>query len=59
GVVTSGVVLATFIDAADKDYQLTVLSDGCMDRDPQVHEVLLEKIFPRSAAVVSCEEWCQ
>jgi nicotinamidase-related amidase len=59
GVVTSGVVLSTYTEAADKDYQLTILSDGCMDRDAQVHELLVGKVFPRSAAVVSCEEWCR
>src|SRR5579871_263304 len=37
GISTSGVVLSTLREAADKDYQLTVLSDACADRDPEVH----------------------
>lgn len=57
GVATSGVVLSTLRQAADMDYQLTVLRDGCADRDPEVHQVLLDKVFPRQAAVLSAAEW--
>lgn len=57
GIATSGVVLSTLRQAADLDYQLTVLADGCLDADPEVHRVLTEKIFPRQAAVVSTAEW--
>ncbi|RFM26452.1 cysteine hydrolase family protein [Deminuibacter soli] len=57
GVVTSGVILSTFTEAADKDYQLTVLSDGCMDRDPAVHQLLLDKVFARVADIQTCEGW--
>jgi len=31
GFATSGVVLSTLREAADKDFQLTVLSDACVD----------------------------
>ena len=57
GFATSGVVLSTLREAADKDYVLTVLEDGCADRDPEVHRVLTTKIFPRQANVVTVEEW--
>jgi nicotinamidase-related amidase len=57
GVATSGVVLSTVREAADKDYQLTVLSDGCADRDDEVHRVLTAKVFPRQADVFTVEEW--
>jgi len=57
GIATSGVVLSTVREAADKDYSLTVLSDACLDADPEVHRVLTEKIFPRQAEVVTVEEW--
>ena len=33
GISTSGVVLSTVREAADKDYQLTVLADCCADQD--------------------------
>jgi len=57
GIATSGVVLSTLREAADKDYQITVLSDLCADLDDEVHSVLLEKVFPRQAAVISSEQW--
>jgi nicotinamidase-related amidase len=57
GIATSGVVLSTPRRAADLDYELTVLADDCVDADPEVHRVLLEKVFPRQAAVVDTEEW--
>ena len=57
GISTSGVVLSTLREAADKDYQLTVLADCCFDGDEEVHRVLLTKIFPRQAEVVQSSEW--
>ena len=57
GIATSGVVLSTVRQAADLDYQLVVLADACLDRDPEVHRVLTEKIFPRQADVVSVADW--
>ena len=57
GIATSGVVLSTLREAADKDYRLTVLADGCLDADEEVHRVLIEKLFPRQADVVSVDEW--
>lgn len=57
GISTSGVVLSTLRQAADQDYRLTVLSDACLDGDPQVHRVLIEKIFPRQARVLTVAEW--
>jgi nicotinamidase-related amidase len=57
GIATSGVVLSTIRQAADLDFTLTVLSDGCLDGDPEVHRVLTEKVFPRQADVVTVEEW--
>lgn len=58
GISTSGVVLSTVREAADKDYRITVLSDCCADRDEEVHRVLLTKVFPRQADVIKSEEWC-
>jgi nicotinamidase-related amidase len=59
GFATSGVVLSTLREAADKDYRLTVLSDGCADRDEEVHTVLLTKVFPRQADVITIGEWVE
>lgn len=57
GIATSGVVLSTLRYAADQDFQLTVLSDACLDADPEVHRVLLEKVFPRQARVLTVQQW--
>jgi nicotinamidase-related amidase len=57
GIATSGVVLSTLRQAADLDYRLVVLSDGCLDADPEVHRVLTEKVFPRQAAVRTVAQW--
>ncbi|NIG55605.1 cysteine hydrolase family protein [Chitinophaga sp. Cy-1792] len=57
GIITSGVVLSTLIEGADKDYIMTVLSDGCADMDIDLHQTLLQKVFPRHADVKTSEEW--
>jgi nicotinamidase-related amidase len=57
GIATSGVVLSTVRQAADLDYRLTVLADGCLDADPEVHRVLLGKVFARQAQVTSVADW--
>lgn len=56
GIATSGVVLSTLRQAADLDYRLVVLSDGCLDAGG-VHRVLTEKIFPRQADVRLIADW--
>jgi nicotinamidase-related amidase len=57
GIATSGVVLSTLRHAADADYRLVVLKDCCSDRDAEVHRVLVEKVFPRQAKVVTAAEF--
>jgi nicotinamidase-related amidase len=57
GIATSGVVLSTLRQAADLDYRLVVLADGCLDVDPEVHQVLTGKVFPRQAEVLTVDEW--
>ncbi|WP_405990320.1 cysteine hydrolase family protein [Streptomyces sp. NBC_00986] len=52
GISTSGVVLSTVIDAADRDYRVFVLSDGVADPDAETHRVLVEKVFPSRAHVI-------
>jgi len=52
GIATSGVVLSTLREAADRDYRLLVLADVCADMDAEVHRVLMEKVFPRQADVM-------
>jgi nicotinamidase-related amidase len=57
GVTTSGVVLSTLRSAADLDYRITVLSDGCADGDEEVHRLMLDRVFPAHAEVVTTAEW--
>lgn len=57
GISTSGVVLSTLRQAADQDYQLTVLTDLCADQDEEVQRVLTTKVFPRQAEVMTAEQW--
>ena len=57
GVATSGAVLSTIRQAADLDYRITVIGDLCFDLDPEVHRVLVDKIFPKQAKVLTNEQW--
>lgn len=57
GISTSGVVLSTLREAADKDYKLTVIEDCCADGDLEVHQLLMNKVFPRQAEVVPLQQW--
>lgn len=57
GVSTSGVVLSTVREAADKDYNLTIIEDCCKDGDEEVHSVLMRKVFPRQADVIKINDW--
>ncbi len=59
GISTSGCVLTTVRCAADMDYKLIVLSDCCADQDDEVQHVLMEKLFPRQARVVTSQEFFQ
>jgi nicotinamidase-related amidase len=56
GYATSGVVLSTVRYAADLDYRLFVVEDCCSDQDPEVHDFLTQRIFPRQADVTASEE---
>ena len=56
GLSTSGVVLSTVRWAADMDYSMAVVSDVCADHDPEVNRVLMEKVFPWQATVVTSDQ---
>jgi nicotinamidase-related amidase len=57
GFSTSGVVLSTVCEAADKDFKLTVLSDASADPDEELHHALMTKIFVKRGDVVPVDEW--
>jgi nicotinamidase-related amidase len=56
GYATSGVVLSTVRAAADLDYRLVIVEDCCADQDPDVHDFLTQRIFPRQAEVVTSND---
>jgi nicotinamidase-related amidase len=57
GIATSGVVLSTVRWASDMDYSMIVVSDASADADPEVNRVLMEKVLPTQASVVTAEEF--
>jgi nicotinamidase-related amidase len=57
GIATSGVVLSTVRAAADLDYTMHVVSDCCADRDEDVHQFLIDRIFPRMAPAITAREF--
>jgi nicotinamidase-related amidase len=57
GIATSGVVLATLLDAVDADYRTFVVGDCCADRDSEVHACLVDKVFPRYSTVMSASDF--
>ena len=57
GMSTSGAVLSTVCEAVDKDFKLVVLRDLCVDRDEEVHRVLMDSVFKKLGKVVGGEEW--
>jgi nicotinamidase-related amidase len=59
GYATSGVVLSTVRYAADLDYRLVVVEDCCSDSDPEVHDFLAQRIFPRQTEVTTSQQVIQ
>ncbi|MEP7332638.1 MAG: isochorismatase family cysteine hydrolase [Terracoccus sp.] len=57
GVSTSTVVLMTAMTAADLDFTITVLCDGCFDIRPRVHDTLMSDVFPTMATVATVDDW--
>ena len=57
GVSTSTVVLMTAMTAADLDFDITVLSDGCFDGRHRVHDMLMSDILPAMATVTTAAKW--
>lgn len=54
GISTSGVVLSTLGEAADRDYRVYALSDGVADHRDDVHDIPLNTVFPSRAHVIDC-----
>jgi nicotinamidase-related amidase len=57
GISTSGAVLSTMKEACDRDFQVVILRDLCLDPDEEVHRVLMEKVFTKHTDVMESEAW--
>jgi nicotinamidase-related amidase len=57
GIATSGVVLSTLLHASDSDYKLVVIADCCADLDAQLHEALIQRLFPKRGELLSAGEF--
>jgi nicotinamidase-related amidase len=56
GLHTSGVVLSTVREAADRDYRMVLLEECIADPDAELHKTLMTKVFPKQAAAASLAE---
>jgi nicotinamidase-related amidase len=57
GVYTSGAVLSTLRDAADRDYRVLILHDLCADPRADVHRFLFDQIFPSQGEVLDVDSF--
>lgn len=53
----SGVVLSTTVEAADKDYKITILEDAVTDNNSKKHQFLINEILTRYAEISSTHSW--
>lgn len=59
GVATSNGVYATALDAFQYGYHVVIAEDACGDRDQELHQLFVEKMFPKTARVRSTNEILQ
>ena len=62
GIITSGVVLSTALEAMDQDYRVLIVGDACADSDPELHACLLDRLLAKRTDVVTTAqvvEWTQ
>ncbi|HTA75871.1 MAG TPA: isochorismatase family cysteine hydrolase [bacterium] len=57
GITTSGIVLSTQRSAFDMDFNCVIVKDACVDRDEEVHRVLMEKVFTVQGTVISSADF--
>ena len=57
GMITSGVVLSTVCEAVDKDFEIVVLRDLCVDFKEETHRVLMDDLFAKRGVVVGARDW--
>lgn len=57
GIITSGVVLSTLCEAVDKDFEIVVLRDLCVDFKEETHRVVMDDLFAKRGTVVGARDW--
>ncbi len=57
GIATRGVILSSTRHAGDADYDIVILRDCVSDPDPELHAVLMDKVFPMQAAVANASDF--
>ena len=57
GLSTSGAVLRTAMPATDAGFVVTVVEDACADPAQDVHDMVVGKVLPARAWVMTLEEW--
>ncbi|KAJ5679370.1 Isochorismatase hydrolase [Penicillium macrosclerotiorum] len=57
GLSTSGCVTRTALAANDAEYVVSILSDGCADREQEIHDLLIEKMLNNRGFVASSSEF--
>lgn len=58
GVHTSGAILSTVREAADRDYQTIVLSDCTFDTDTELHGLMLRRTFLSQVQIATSADVC-
>lgn len=59
GIITSGVVLSTALEAMDQDYRVLIVRDACADSDPELHTCLLDRLLAKRTDVVTAAQVLQ
>ncbi|KIW58564.1 hypothetical protein PV05_03072 [Exophiala xenobiotica] len=57
GLSTSGCVARTTFAATDAEYVVTVISDGCAERDEDVHDMMVQRLFNSRAYVATAADF--
>lgn len=56
GLTTSNGVYATALDAFQHGYHLYIVEDATSDRDPDLHHLFFDKLYPKLGAVVTLSQ---
>ncbi|RFU81543.1 isochorismatase hydrolase [Trichoderma arundinaceum] len=56
GLTTMGSILGSARAAADLDFHVSLVEQGIMDDDPEVHEFLMTKVLPKFVDIVDVED---